>query len=342
MAQTVLSETRSVLTVDGEQIFRMAITCISAGELPDTGLFVLEIVDDLDPQQDVFARIAEITDIESDDAYENDRNAAVAAGSSYWRSHYFEKDYDDLEVAVAAVQAVFDRVNTLVSDFDTYKTSFRTLTPDVLYFPSSTDTEIEALKTAYNNAYTAYEAAVTAEATALSNLQQSQTTLLSTTEAYNEWSYWHAKMVTRAAEMLAAYDALVDLNGDAKDLSDAVNTFIVAYDAGGSGVPTARDDLYDANQLFLSDGYIPAMTDILLADAGVTNHDAMVSEAETMASEKSALMVSAQGDVTDKQTSYNQAQGNTATAYTTLETAYNAVKAVCPNWSPTNPFPPMP
>ena len=92
LAVTTISSSRNVVRIDDVQKFRIVTICTAAGDLPDAGIFVQQIMDSDDPAEDEFDRVSEIVDLED---YLNDRTAAVAAGDDYWRSNLLVKFYTD-------------------------------------------------------------------------------------------------------------------------------------------------------------------------------------------------------------------------------------------------------
>lgn len=192
--QVTIRETRTVIFVNGVQTFRLVVQCTDRGDLPDTNLFLKQIVDTQDPQQDVFTRIVELADLNvlntdvDEPGYKPDRSAAVAAGDTFWRSDTFTKDYTDIEVANQAVAAVSDRLNTLVTDFTTYDASFKTAPTEDKYFPSADPTTVQELKDAYDTALATYRSAQSTATTAQTDLTNAENDLSGAEASLNEWS----------------------------------------------------------------------------------------------------------------------------------------------------------
>jgi len=233
--QVKISETRSVMFVNGVQTFRIVVQCTDAGPMPDTHLFLKKIFDPQDPQQDIFERIAEIADLDTENAdpdepgYKPNRSAALGAGDIYWRTDEFTKDYTDIEVATAAVAAISDRVNTLVTDFVTFDTAFQT--PATLsYYPSASPTTVAALKAAYDVAYATYEDSLTALTAAQTSLTSAEIAVTSATTSYNEWLSFlddASKIATDAATVSADYGSFVTIYS--KLFVGSVDKFVEDY-----------------------------------------------------------------------------------------------------------------
>lgn len=215
--QVQTRETRGVIFVNGVQTFRVVVQCVDKGPMPDTHLFLMELVDDDDPQQDVFTRIVQLADLDAlnldpDEAgYKPDRSAAIASGKSYWRADAFTKDYTDFDVANAAVAAISDRLNTLVTEFATYDAAFKTSPEEAKYYPSTDSTTIEALKTTYDDAYTAYEDSETALSSAQTDLTNAGTNLSTATTALADWTAFQASMQTSLTYLTNAQSSLNNL-----------------------------------------------------------------------------------------------------------------------------------
>lgn len=105
-------------------------------------------------------------------------------------------------------------------------------------------------------------------------------------------------------------------------------------DADVSSLQTARDSFDAARQ--------QAVDAVAAAALGVAHHSETATYISNQVTQHTTAVTQAQNDVSKSQTEYNKAQGDVQTAYTMLEKAYNDVKAVCPNWTPAEPFPPIP
>lgn len=427
---TVLREDRTVLHIDGVPLYQVSVVCSDKGTLPDTGIFLYQIVDPNDPLQDVFVRISEVADFTATDAYLPNRTNAILRGDTLWRSAVLSKTYDDINVANAAVKSIFDRVNTVINDYATYTNEFAGIDVQV-YLPTTDPTQVEALKTAYDDAYTAYNAAVDAEAAAQDDLTAAQNAATAAQSVLDAWLAAQTKFSVEAGNDLqtmtdaaAALQAFVSTGSyNASGFIGAVDAFLLAYKAafgallrklsisptgyvpcvptdigmsvyygaadhgklraftnspptwwvaaysdgdsfppssaltipGGSGAGTVTVSVLtgagpmDAEVATLQNwrdnfdiARQQAAIETTKAAAGKLHHDGTQTYIGGKVSIYTSENTTAQANVLAKQTAYSQAQGNTQTAYTALQNAYDAVKAVCPNWTPTNPFPPTP
>lgn len=156
----IVNERMYAVIEEGVQYYVLQYNCIFTGTgptptpLPDTGVFLYEIVDPADADTDLFTRVVDIGDFSE---YANSRATALLNGDNFWRSADAYKRYSDFNVALAAKSAFHDRLDTLVTDYENYSVDF--VTPpagDDIYYPQGTtpSTTIDQLADAY---YTAYE-----------------------------------------------------------------------------------------------------------------------------------------------------------------------------------------
>jgi hypothetical protein len=130
------------------------VSAVMSHELPHLNVFVMTIVDRLDPFRDTLVRIANIADLttltigrgpaldEADAANETD--VIYLADSSVNR-------YDTLETGAAAAKAFRDRINALITEWITFQTSFNAPDPTPAYytFPVVDPSQKQALITTY-------------------------------------------------------------------------------------------------------------------------------------------------------------------------------------------------
>lgn len=148
-------QTRHVeLVAGGDQAFiienEMKAAAIPS-ELPHLSVFLVNVIDVLDPKQDTLARVATLADLT---LVPIGRAAGIAAPSGdgiQFLSAEWTAVYDTLETALDAAKAFRDRVNKLVVDWQAFSTQFNapSPTPAVYTFPAA-DT---SPKTTLINAY---------------------------------------------------------------------------------------------------------------------------------------------------------------------------------------------
>jgi hypothetical protein len=347
MATTQVSSERDVVMRDGTQQYRIITICTDRGDLPDTGVFLMEIVDEGDASSDTFTRVVSIIDFTE---YSNDRSAAVAAGASYWRNYAFTKYYADVDVAVAAATAIQDRLNELATDYATYEDDFTTGgTPETFSVPTSDPTYVASLKTAYDTAYTAYQTAVTDQATAQSDKNDADAELTDASDSYEALKAASEEIVKICGNFSTAVGAMGTFGASAATMDTLARAVTEAYAvADTSQVLSTLTDLIAALDN-LETGYssyntaretfVTATND---ASAASGECSAYVSTFNTgVLASASQRLETAKTDVTDKTQALAEADAAVTTTYATLESAYDAVKEVCPDWTPTNAFPPI-
>ena len=375
MTTLILNEERAVILVSGLQQYQVRCMCTASGELPDTGIFLYQIIDQADPLQDVFIRIVEIADFDPIDSYLDNRLAATLRGDTYWRSPALSKIYSSIDLAKAAVTAIFDRVNALVIEYETYITDFKT-TPSVdVVFPASDVSLVQSLKDDYDAAYTDYQAKLTAQTTAQDALTAAQAYSTTAQAELQNWLTLNTLPYFLGDQqyMNEAYAAsnssrrklTMGAGGYVSALASDVGLTVVQAVSGNTGIliafnnatrewwvtPRSSTDVFDLTHSVSTSGGTgvgtPGSSDFIgggFSDvyAGVVHIAGTGSYILSQINGHTATVSIAQTGVTTAQIAYNQSQGDLQTAYTALESSYNAVKAVCPNWSPTYPFPPVP
>jgi len=149
MPNTIISQTREQVSVDGNQVYRIISVVTDKGDLPQAALFVLKINDNDDPTDDTFLRVASPYDLTN---LYTDRDIAILNSSTAFLSAYAYSDFDDLEIAIQAQQEISGRINTLVELWQTYMDEFYTATAATLTFPSADEAYSQQLKDAYASA----------------------------------------------------------------------------------------------------------------------------------------------------------------------------------------------
>ena len=223
MSTLKTQEVRDVIIIDDVEQFRITVVCIDKGPLDDTGIFLYTISDPRDPAQDLFARVVTIADLET---YLSDRDAAMQAGQTMWRSENLTKYYTDLEVAVNATKTIFDRINAVVTEYENYKDNFATTSPETIEFPSAEASQVDELKAEYDTAYAAYQTALAGQVDAADARTAANDDLTSKTATAKEWSDYLASLDRLRAEMVAAKDALAAAKTGANAMLGSTDTFL--------------------------------------------------------------------------------------------------------------------
>jgi len=165
MIKTEVTQECIPVELDDGMKYQITTTVVVPGELPDVYLFVHDVIDLVDPKQDVFVRVANPYDLEN---IVTTRAAAITNGTKRYRANAFVVRYTDVELAVQAKQAVLQRVDTAVNTWYVFRSEFEVPAPPpplpILYRP---ETDEEYLQTLVNAYKAAIEARVAAEADAV-------------------------------------------------------------------------------------------------------------------------------------------------------------------------------
>ena len=130
---------------------------------------------------------------------------------------------------------------------------------------------------------------------------------------------------------------------DAAWIIKQIEDFITDYDSSGSGVDTEKDALEAAKNAFASQRQTAKTVDVdSTITQGETNHSNMEANVNTYNPITTADVTTAENAVTSAQTAKVTADADVTAKYAALEAAYEAVKAVCPDWTPDEPLPPEP
>jgi hypothetical protein len=110
-----------VTLADSSIVFQVTTTIIEPGILPDTGLFVFNIIDPAEPKSDEFVRVAQPHDI---NFMLRDRDNAIVAGDEEYLYIKVVLQYPSLEVAIQAKAAIKSRIDSAISRWYQYQTEF--------------------------------------------------------------------------------------------------------------------------------------------------------------------------------------------------------------------------
>jgi hypothetical protein len=229
------------LTIDDQAVYQITAICTEQGELPHIGLFVHRVVDPHDSTQDEFIRVATVADFEE---LQGTRLDAIADDKNYWRAPDLTVQYTKVDVAEQAVTILGDRVNTLTTDYITYRDSFKAVSAPVLY-PTTDPTVVAAAQTAYQTASAAYVVVQTAESAASDAVDDAAVDLAT---ANSDLTAWSAEKNTVCGNISGGGTDL----GTKNQTGYAVDAFFDLYDASGpSGLPGNSRDLKNEVSDFL-------------------------------------------------------------------------------------------
>ena len=134
MAPTLATQLRTA-EIDGVTVeYVVTSTVTDRGDLPDFGAFVLEIIDEDDPKQDILARVATPADLA---VLATSRALAVTNEASFFRSSSVINRYENINTAIAGKDFLQERVNALVVDYQAFIDVFLSDPAENLSFPAA-------------------------------------------------------------------------------------------------------------------------------------------------------------------------------------------------------------
>ena len=345
-ATTVVHFEATTVHVEDEPRYRLYAACTAPGELPDTHIFLHEIIDNNNPMTDVFTRVLQVPDLDLDIGYKANRLQARSAGSAYWRSPQMVKHFPEVAVAVQAKQVLRDEVNRLIADYTSYTTQYQTSGDDVA-FPTGDTATIATYTGAYDTAEAAYTAALAVYTVALAGEKLAKA----------EYDYVLAELdlrddlqseLNKIRTPLGIYTYQVGLfAGTTGNPSDClwfiqqVDTLLAAYAAHGSGltapelaaINSARTAFFNYRANFVA----------TTQPQGVKCSDDLYAlDVNNYYSETDSTLVTKRNTYTAAIADTSTARATVYASYNAMESAYEAAKEVCPSWIPDEPLPPRP
>lgn len=145
MALTYAQQRRVASAALTSTSFEVETTVTDAGDLPDRGAFVFEVIDPDDATLDSFVRVAEVGDIAT---WGTDRPTAIGAGDAFYRAPTLLVRYPTIEEAQAAANFLVDRLNALVDAYQSYGAEFFA-DPEIFELPQNDLAQLQNLVDAY-------------------------------------------------------------------------------------------------------------------------------------------------------------------------------------------------
>lgn len=354
----VLTQTRLAAFEKGKPGYKVINHLSSAGDLPDYGVFLVQVADPEDPTKDVLARVITVPDFFT---YPSLRTASVGAGLEYYRSSTWTAFYEDLSLATAGAKSFKDRVNKLVQDWMTYEYNFEYGPPgDAIVLPSS---DLSALQTLINVWQSAQLATQNAEANVTvqqAKVDAAQTALTAAQNQYALVSDLHTTLDSMAAQVdmldqvINHLDSAKGVTGDkmavfpsasqtgATTFWEALSNLVLSIDQ--AAVPAA---VTAARDIFVNAAGIPKLEnawDILFGSTGLpaaravyADKSAEISTLVGRVNQAQTAITTAQASLQTAQLALTAAQNDASAAQTTEDAALNAVRAACPLFDPANP-----
>jgi uridine phosphorylase len=332
----------SVDTADGMR-YQITTTVIDDpiehyGELPDPFLFVYDVVEALDPKQDVFVRVGSPYDLEN---VVVGRAATITAGTLRYRTNSFMVRYTDLEIAVQAKQAIKQRVDTAVMTWYTYKSAFYALL-ETTEHPTTDEEYIQTLTNAY---VAARDARIAAEAAAVTASTAVATALVEANAAAQMVQIYYNEVAFCQTGRVTYWLGTPGVKSGVSNLSTASNTFFTeiraAYDAHSGFVypasPPGTSDWHEVHEALVdmelalgtwATAYpFVNLLDTLFATFCSGANNGYMTAVNTKNSKDLA--------VANAQTAKEKADASVATAQAAEDAALAAVRAACPTFDPS-------
>lgn len=333
MSGTQVTQYRQPVLIDQSTKYQISAACTVAGTLPDTYIFVRQMVIFDDPKDDVFYRLAAPADFLS---LPTNRDDAIDAGVNdegayLYRAPTFVQNYDDVATATGAWAELSSRINTLVTDYDDYIETF--LTPvegSVTTYPTVDESVKNALIAAYEGTLDTIEAAeatrdaenIACDAVRL-ELETAQQQLL---EAQQD-----------AAALAPIVGALAPIGGTLTSLSSGIE---VSTMNAASQVTTSSASAGEKNSITALLNSVLTQTQTM--DATIANLEAGVTiPLNTLLATMQARVAALQADVSSLTVQVNACSLEMATLQAAVDSArqqrdaaLQAVRAVCPDFIP--------
>jgi hypothetical protein len=146
---TQTEQIREAITISDVVKFKISVSVVDKGDLPDDAIFVISINDETDSKEDTFARVATIADFTEVQA---SRSGAVDDDEDLYRTSTFILYYDNLETAINAQKTLKEKIDELVSDYEDYEEDFEAVVAEVTVHPQVGQSTYDAAVTAYQDA----------------------------------------------------------------------------------------------------------------------------------------------------------------------------------------------
>lgn len=329
MAGTQVRMDRSTITVEGTNSYQIVTNCIVKGELTDTSIFLLSINTPDDPKDDTLARIVQIADF---DLYQTDRDQAIKDGEPLYRSPVFTIRYTDVETANNGQKEIKSRINALVEDMDGYLEDFET--PDygeVIIYPT-TDPSVKAqMEEEYYASLEPIEDAEDARDTQAIECAQQEYKLEITEE--------------RLAEAISDLDKANSIDSDLSASIAVLTGVEPALTVNNNSIRSVLAGLEDTEAIESVETYLTSNDALLITfraenttlvtlDTGQVSQcvSALQIRVTTLTAERSAL----QSDINKCALELVALQAAVDAARATRNAALAAIRAVCPDFTPTS------
>lgn len=329
MAGTQVRQIREPVSTDEGTKYQITATCLIAGTLPDTSIFLFEVVQDEDPKNDAFTRVVDPADFTD---YGTNRDASITDNTRLYRAAQLILTYESITDANSARLELTARISAIVNAYDAYITAFLTIPEgQVVIYPTVDESEKTALIEQYELA-----------AAAVGDLE---------TERDNE----NLACQALVREYEVAQERLVEAQSDYATLVGITGPLAAGLGVFSSLIPLCAGLVQQATSLIAlssaSSGdkathgaYMQALTahfnSLSNATTSLVNNAqtpllTLVGTLQSRVSELQAEVLSKQQEVNDCHLELATLQANVDAARTARDNALAAVRAVCPDYVPT-------
>ncbi len=327
MAGTQLTQTRLPVITDAGTRFQISATCTLAGALPSVYVFLRQVVRSDDPKDDLFVRLASVTDFTN---FGTSREACIADRTFIYRSNVFVQNYETITEANGAWKELSSRVSTLVMEYDAYINEFVTPAEGaVITYPTIDESVRTARIAEYETAADAVADLEDARDEHNAECQQKRYALETLQERLTECSADVAAVTPMAAAVGVSLPVLTSISTalDIARASAAASATALASSAEKTNILAQMNTI--GVQLGLMNAEISALDSEtyvpLLTFLGTLQTRLAALTAETNAQ---------QVEVNQCQLEMAQVQAAVDTARAQRDAALAAVRAICPDYVP--------
>lgn len=365
--QTTVRQTRDAAIISGSPVYRVAMSVLNRGQLPDYGVFLVQISSASDVSQDAFARVASVPDLVN---YPNDRGAALTKSLSYYRTSSWTATFTDLNTANTTAQVYRDNINTLSSDYLNFSLGFQTVAPGQTYtFPSGDTSALGELVNAYISAAAGVTQAQNDAALATATLTAAQTSYASALATQSQLTDVNTALGKITPEV-AAFNNLItavavaegqvgtepspfaNSVGNGTKFFGALNDLCATLAANPPTVSvsspenTKLTNIQNGYNTFLSGNGLPLLETaynslfnvaLVSARAAYLSSADLSSKVSTAVASATAAVAVASAAVSAAQKSSVDANNSLTLAQSALQSAISATQAACPDFDPANP-----
>jgi hypothetical protein len=218
----VLEQVRDVELVAGAaEAYVITNRMISANipsELPHLNVFTIMVNDVTDPTQDTLVHVSTVTELSTVPIGRTAGIAAPGAAGTLYLSNVWTSTYGDLQTATNAASTFQSAINSLITAWNTFETSYTAPDPTPAYytFPAPDTSTVTTLIAAYQTAKQArYQAQLTAAAAGTT-----------TTAAQADYTY-------KTSLLASAQRLYADATAVAVDIATLISNFNALLTAGG-------------------------------------------------------------------------------------------------------------